>query len=103
MFMIYNVFRLIACNLCLIRKMGLLTDFERQVLERSNRGLTDYRIAKQLSTDIPTVSRSRKNALRKIREAEEDLAWVKSIELQDFSVVPRKTVIKEEPELRQAF
>jgi len=102
-FKIYNVFRLITCNLCLIRKMGLLTDFERQVLERSNRGLTDYRIAKQLSTDIPTVSRSRKNALRKIREAEEDLAWVKSIELQERGSVPRRIIIKEEPELRPAF
>ena len=83
--------------------MGLLTDFERRILEHFKRGLTDYRIAKKLSTDTPTVSRSRKNALRKLREAEEDLAWIKSIGFQNLSIESRRTVIKEEPELRPAF
>lgn len=88
----------------LIRIMGLLTDFERRVLEHSKRGLTDYRIAKEeLNTDIPTVSRSRKNALKKLREAEEDLVWARSIGIQNFEVTLRRTVIKDEPKLRPAF
>jgi len=84
--------------------MGLLTDFERRVLEHAKRGLTDYRIAKEeLNTDIPTVSRSRKNALKKLREAEEDLVWARSIGIQNFEVTLRRTVIKDEPKLRPAF
>ena len=83
--------------------MGLLTNFEREILVYSKRGLTDYKIARELSNNIPTVSRARKNALRKLKEAEEDLAWAKSLGIQNFNVVPRRTVIEKSPELRPAF
>lgn len=83
--------------------MGLLTDFERKVLELSGRGSTDYRIARDLSSDVSTVSRSRKNALRKLAEAEQDLAWARSLGFQNFRIAPRRTPIEKPPELRPAF
>jgi len=83
--------------------MGLLTDFERKVLELSRRGSTDYRIARDLSSDVSTVSRSRKNALRKLQEAEEDLVWARSLGFEDFKTMPRRTVLEKPPELRPAF
>lgn len=81
--------------------MGLLTEFERKILELSTHGSSDYKIAKKLSVDPPTVSRSRKNALRKLQEAEEDIAWVQSLGL-DFKVMAKRIII-EAPELRSAF
>jgi DNA-binding NarL/FixJ family response regulator len=86
--------------------MGLLTDLEKKILSYAQQGFTDYRIAKKIGSDVNVVTRSRKNALRKLREANEDISWVKSLGLQDFNVVPRRIVIKEElelPILRQAF
>jgi DNA-binding NarL/FixJ family response regulator len=82
--------------------LGLLTEFERKILELSTHGSSDYKIAKKLSVDPPTVSRSRKNALRKLQEAEEDIAWVRSLGLLNFNIVARRTII-EAPELRPAF
>jgi DNA-binding NarL/FixJ family response regulator len=86
--------------------MGLLTDLERRILSLAQRGKTDYRIAKEVGSDVNVVTRSRKNALRKLREANEDVSWARSLGLQDFNVVPRRIVIKEEtesPMLRPAF
>jgi hypothetical protein len=86
--------------------MGLLTDLERKILSFAQQRLTDYRIGKKLSIDVRTIQRSHKNAIQKLQEAEEDITWAKSLGIQDFNVLPRKTIIKEEtesPVLRAAF
>ncbi|TET20071.1 hypothetical protein E3J74_04480 [Candidatus Bathyarchaeota archaeon] len=59
--------------------MTLPTEKERRILELAAKDLSDYKIARHLGSDPPTVNRSRKNALRKLREAEQDLAWAKEL------------------------
>jgi len=59
--------------------MPLLTEKERRILELAAKDLSDYKIARHLGSDPPTVNRSRKNALRKLREAKQDIAWVKQL------------------------
>ena len=44
----------------------VLTERERQILQLHAKGLSDYRIAHKLSMETPNVTRSRKNALKKI-------------------------------------
>ena len=56
-----------------------LTERERQILKQVTHGLSDYKVARQLGVDPPTVTRSRKNALRKLNEAEKDLDWAQQI------------------------
>jgi len=62
-----------------ICELPLLTEKERRVLELAAQGLSDYKIARHLNSDPPTVTRSRKNALRKLLAAQEDLEWVADI------------------------
>jgi DNA-binding NarL/FixJ family response regulator len=57
----------------------LLTDKEKRVLELAARGLSDYKIARNLNSDPPTITRSRKNAVRKLLAAKEDLEWAADI------------------------
>jgi len=52
-----------------------LTDRERIILKLSEQGLSDYRIARKINTDPPSVTRSRKNAHKKLMEAMTDLEW----------------------------
>jgi len=59
--------------------MPLLTGKERRILELAAKDLSDYKIARHLGADPPTVNRSRKNALRKLREAEYDITWAKEL------------------------
>jgi transcriptional regulator len=42
-------------------------------------GLTDYRIARKLRVEAPNITRSRLNALRKIKKAQADLAFFESL------------------------
>ncbi len=56
-----------------------LTERERQILRLHKEGLSDYRIAKQLRMETPNVTRSRKNALKKIERAKADLEFVKGL------------------------
>lgn len=56
-----------------------LTQRERQILEMITQGSSDYKVARQLGIDPPTVTRSRKNALRKLNEAEKDIEWAEQI------------------------
>jgi len=56
-----------------------LTKRERTILNLSKRGLSDYRIARKINTDPPSVTRSRKNAHRKLAEAVTDLKWASRI------------------------
>lgn len=57
----------------------MLTQRERKILELIKEGLSDYKIARRLSVDPPSVTISRKNAFKKLRQANEDLAWAEHI------------------------
>lgn len=52
-----------------------LTERERKILELSQQGLSDYKIARKINTDPPSVTRSRKNAHRKLLCSVADLEW----------------------------
>jgi DNA-binding CsgD family transcriptional regulator len=56
-----------------------LTECERQILRLNARGLSDYRIARELRMDPPSVYRARKAALRKLDQARTDLSFAESL------------------------
>ena len=56
-----------------------LTDRERVILQLGRQGLSDYRIARKINTDPPSVTRSRKNAHKKLKDAKTDLEWAEKI------------------------
>jgi transcriptional regulator len=49
----------------------------KYVLKYRKRGLSEYKIASKILTDPSTVSRSRKNAARKLEQAKIDLQWAR--------------------------
>ncbi len=53
-----------------------LTERERHILQLHAKGLSDYRIARELKMEMPNVKRSRKNAIKKIERAKADIAFV---------------------------
>jgi DNA-binding NarL/FixJ family response regulator len=59
-----------------------LTERERTVLELARKGLSDYKIARKINTDPPSITRSRKNGLKKLRKAREDLLWAQKCGMQ---------------------
>ena len=56
-----------------------LTERERIILELAGKGLSDYKIARKINTDPPSVTRSRKNAQKKLVAAKTDLEWAEKI------------------------
>ena len=56
-----------------------LTERERRILQLSRQGHSDYKIARKINTDPPSVTRSRKNANKKLAEAITDIEWASSI------------------------
>ncbi len=52
-----------------------LTERERTILQLGRQGLSDYKIARKINTDPPSVTRSRKNAHKKLSDALTDLDW----------------------------
>lgn len=56
-----------------------LTDRERTILQLARQGLSDYKIARKINTDPPSVARSRKNAQKKLTAAKTDLEWAEKI------------------------
>jgi DNA-binding NarL/FixJ family response regulator len=56
-----------------------LTERERMILQLARQGLSDYKIARKINADPPSVTRSRKNAQKKLEEAETDIEWAKKI------------------------
>jgi DNA-binding NarL/FixJ family response regulator len=56
-----------------------LTERERMILELAGKGLSDYKIARRINTDPPSVTRSRKNAQKKLKNAKVDLEWAQRI------------------------
>ena len=51
-----------------------LTDRERIILELAKKGLSDYKISRKINTD-PSVTRSHKNAQKKLSKAALDIEW----------------------------
>lgn len=58
-----------------------LTERECEILELSKQGLSDYKIARKISTDPPSITRSRKNAHKKIENALTTLEWISKREI----------------------
>jgi DNA-binding NarL/FixJ family response regulator len=56
-----------------------LTERERTILQLARQGLSDYKIARKINTDPPSVTRSRKNAQRKLLESITDIEWAAKI------------------------
>jgi DNA-binding CsgD family transcriptional regulator len=56
-----------------------LTEREKQILQLRQQGLSDYKIGRKIGADPPNITASRKNALRKLKKADEDIAWAKQI------------------------
>jgi DNA-binding NarL/FixJ family response regulator len=52
-----------------------LTEREKKILRLNAEGMSDYRIARKLKMETPNVTRSRKNALRKLEYAKADLEF----------------------------
>jgi DNA-binding NarL/FixJ family response regulator len=59
-----------------------LTEREKQVLSLANQGLSDYRIARKIEADPPSVTRSRRHGLAKLKKAKADLMWAQSLNLK---------------------
>ena len=56
-----------------------LTERERMILQIARQGLSDYKIARKINIDPPSVTRSRKNAHKKLVEAVTDIEWASTI------------------------
>jgi DNA-binding NarL/FixJ family response regulator len=56
-----------------------LTEREKQILRLKADGISDYRIARKLKMETPNVTRSRKNALRKLERAKADLEFAEAL------------------------
>lgn len=56
-----------------------LTEKERLILQLAQHGLSDYRIARKINSDPPSITRSRKNAHKKIVSALKDIEWASGI------------------------
>lgn len=61
-----------------------LTEREKEILRLMVKGLSDYKIAQRLRVEAPTVTRSRLNALRKIKQAEDDLKFFRALNSSGF-------------------
>jgi DNA-binding CsgD family transcriptional regulator len=56
-----------------------LTEREREILKLRQDGLSDYKIARKLGIDPPSVTWSRRNALNKLSTSKQDLEWAQNI------------------------
>jgi DNA-binding CsgD family transcriptional regulator len=56
-----------------------LTERERTILQLAQKGLSDYKIARKIDTDPPSVTRSRKNAQQKLLNSITDIEWAERI------------------------
>lgn len=59
-----------------------LTDREKLILELHRKQLSDHKIARKLSVDPPSITRSRLNAQRKLKQAQEDLQYSQQIGIE---------------------
>jgi transcriptional regulator len=58
-----------------------LTEREKSILLLKAKGLSDYKIARKLKTDATNITRSRKNALKKLTQARVDLEFANDLGL----------------------
>jgi transcriptional regulator len=56
-----------------------LTEREKAILRLKKRGLSDYEIGRKLKTDVTNVTRSHRNALKKIAQARADLEFLEKL------------------------
>lgn len=56
-----------------------LTDREKAILRLKDEGISDYSIARKLKMETPNVTRSRKNAIKKIERARADLEFISTL------------------------
>ena len=56
-----------------------LIEREHTILQLGRQGLSDYSIARKINTDPPSVTRSTKNAHKKLVEAVTDIEWAARI------------------------
>ena len=56
-----------------------LTEREKKILELHKKQLSDYKIARKLSIDPPSITRSRLNAQKKLKQAQRDLQYAQLI------------------------
>jgi transcriptional regulator len=54
----------------------VLTEREKVILSLKAEGMSDYRIARKLKMETPNVTRSRKNAIKKLEHAKADLEFI---------------------------
>ena len=84
--------------------MGLLSPLEKDSLRvaLTFKSLSSYRIARRLHRDPPSVYRALKSALRKLREAQQELAEFEGWEKLEWPT-GQPTKVVEEATLRAAF
>jgi DNA-binding NarL/FixJ family response regulator len=58
-----------------------LTERERIILQLETQGLSDYKIARKIKSDPPSITRSRQNAHKKLKQAQNDLQYANQIGL----------------------
>jgi transcriptional regulator len=63
-----------------------LTEREKTILRLKAERISDYRIARKLKIETPNVTRSRKNTLKKIEHAKEDLEFINSLKTERHSL-----------------
>jgi DNA-binding NarL/FixJ family response regulator len=63
----------------------VLTEREKAILRLKAEGVSDYRIARKLKIETPNVTRSRKNALKKLERAKADLIFLAALDNQQPS------------------
>jgi DNA-binding NarL/FixJ family response regulator len=56
-----------------------LTQREKLILELHRKQLSDYKIARKLCIDAPSITRSRLNAQKKLKQAQKDLLYAQQI------------------------
>ena len=56
-----------------------LTQRERIILQLETKGLSDYKIARKINIDPPSITRSRQNAYKKLKQAQNDLQYAQQI------------------------
>lgn len=62
----------------------MLTEREKAILCLKAKGISDYSIARRLKMETPNVTRSRKNALKKLERAKADLEFIDKLKSQQI-------------------
>jgi DNA-binding CsgD family transcriptional regulator len=63
-----------------------LTEKERKILQLAKQGISDYRIARKINSDPPSITRSRKNAYKKIVGSLSDIEWASRLGISVYEL-----------------